>query len=81
MTLHSKRNKNLGFAAGAGNAIGRLGTNLVILVTILATSSAIIGTVFGSSRQIAVIAQDGYLPKLLAKRKKIFPSMPLLRCP
>lgn len=67
------KNKEYALAAGAGNAIGSLGTNLVILGAILASSSAISGTVFGSSRQLAVIAEDGYLPKYFAKRKNHIP--------
>ncbi|MET2985953.1 APC family permease [Aureibaculum conchae] len=67
------KNKEYALAAGAGNAIGTLGTNLVILGAILATSSAISGTVFGSSRQVAAIASDGYLPKLLSIHKKQIP--------
>ena len=63
------KNKEYALAAGAGDVLGNLGTNLVILGAILATSSAISGTVFGSSRQMAVIAKDGYLPAIFAKRK------------
>lgn len=64
------QNKEFALAAGAGNVIGSLGTNLVILGAVLATSSAISGTVFGSSRQMSVIATDGYFPKFLARRKQ-----------
>jgi len=67
------KNKEYALAAGAGNILGGLGTSLVILGAILATSSAISGTVFGSSRQMAVIAEDGYLPKILAFRKNKIP--------
>ena len=67
------KNKEYALAAGAGNAIGRVGTNLVILGAILATSSAISGTVFGSSRQMAVIAKDGYFPNWLSIRKNTLP--------
>jgi amino acid transporter len=51
------KNKEYALAAGAGNILGSLGTNLVILGAILATSSAISGTVFGASRQMSVIAK------------------------
>ncbi|WP_179316533.1 APC family permease [Winogradskyella undariae] len=68
------KNKEFALAAGAGNAIGSLGTNIVILGAILATSSAISGTVFGSSRQMAVIAKDGYFPHWLSIRKKNTPK-------
>jgi amino acid transporter len=56
------KNKEYALAAGAGNVLGKLGTNLVIFGAILATSSAISGTVFGSSRQMSDIAKDGYFP-------------------
>lgn len=62
-------NKEYALASGAGKALGHWGNNLVILGALLATSSAISGTVFGASRQMAVIAQDGYLPAFLAVRK------------
>jgi amino acid transporter len=68
------KNKEYALAAGAGNVIGKLGTNLVILGAILATSSAISGTVFGSSRQMAVIAKDGYFPNWLSIRKNNSPQ-------
>lgn len=63
------KNKEYALAAGAGNILGRLGTNLVILGAILATSSAISGTIFGASRLISVIAKDGYFPNWLSIRK------------
>ncbi len=65
--------KEYALAAGAGDVLGKLGTNLVILGAILATSSAISGTVFGSSRQMAVLADDKYLPGFLSKRKNLIP--------
>jgi amino acid transporter len=40
---------------------------------VLATSSAISGTIFGASRLMSVIAVDGYFPKNLAKRKRHIP--------
>ncbi len=67
------QNQEYALAAGANDVLGSLGKNLVILGAILATSSAISGTVFGSSRQMAVIAHDGYMPGLLAKRKNHIP--------
>ena len=39
----------------------------------MATSSAISGTLFGASRQISVIAKDGYFPRFLIKRKNNIP--------
>ena len=68
------KNKEYALAAGAGNVLGSLGTNLVILGAILATSSAISGTVFGSSRQMAVIAKDGFFPHWLSIRKENSPQ-------
>ena len=64
------KDKEYALAAGAGNILGSIGTDMVILGALLATSSAISGTVFGSSRQMAVIAQDGYFPAFLSKRIK-----------
>jgi len=63
------RDKEYALAAGAKNAIGSIGETMVIIGAILATSSAISGTLFGSSRQMAEIAEDGFLPTKLAKRK------------
>jgi len=79
------KNKEFALASGAGNVLGSLGTNLVILGAILATSSAISGTVFGSSRQMSVIAKDGYFPKILSIRKNNSPqnaiiAMALISC-
>ncbi|MFK5959350.1 MAG: APC family permease [Lutibacter sp.] len=68
------KNKEYALAAGAGDVLGKLGTNLVILGAILATSSAISGTVFGASRQMSVVAKDGYFPNWLAIRKNNSPQ-------
>ncbi len=67
------KNKEYALAAGAGDILGKMGSNLVILGAILATSSAISGTVFGSSRQMSIVAKDGYLPQWLAIRKNNIP--------
>ncbi len=67
------QNKENALAAGTGDVLGHWGTDLVILGALLATSSAISGTVFGASRQVAVIAQDGYFPAFLAKRSNSIP--------
>ncbi len=66
-------NKEYALAAGTGKVLGHWGTDLVILGALLATSSAISGTVFGASRQMAAIASDGYFPALLAKRVNNIP--------
>jgi len=72
------KNKEYALASGAGNVLGHWGTDLVILGALLATSSAISGTVFGASRQMAVIAGDGYFPKVLAKRINHIPVFAII---
>lgn len=72
------KNKEYALAAGAGDVLGSFGTNLVIIGALLATSSAISGTVFGSSRQMAVVARDGYFPKWLSFRKGYVPVNAIL---
>ncbi|PCH85159.1 MAG: amino acid permease [Piscirickettsiaceae bacterium] len=67
------QNKEYALASGAERALGHWGTDLVILGALLATSSAISGTLFGASRQMAVIAKDGYFPKQLAQRSRQIP--------
>lgn len=67
------QNKEYALASGAGDVLGHWGSDLVIIAALLATSSAISGTIFGASRQMAVIANDGYFPPLLAKRKARIP--------
>lgn len=61
-------NKEDALAAGASEVMGDWGLYLMILGALLATSSAVSGTLFGASRQMAVIAEDGYFPPVLAKR-------------
>ena len=67
------KNKEFALASGAEHVIGHWGTDLVIIGALLATSSAISGTVFGASRQMSVVAQDGYFPGFLARRKNDIP--------
>jgi amino acid transporter len=67
------RNKEYALAAGAEDVLGHWGTDLVIAGALLATSSAISGTVFGASRQMASIARDGYLPAVLDRRRERIP--------
>ncbi|MGD2054764.1 MAG: APC family permease, partial [Gammaproteobacteria bacterium] len=67
------RNKEYALASGAEEVLGHWGIDLVITGALLATSSAISGTVFGASRQMAAIAKDGYLPAVLAKRSNHIP--------
>ena len=66
-------NQESALASGAGEVLGHWGTDLVILGALLATSSAISGTLFGASRQMAVIAADGYMPGFLARRRRNIP--------
>ena len=65
--------KEYALAAGANTVLGNWGTELVIAGALLATSSAISGTVFGASRQMAVVAHDGYFPAFLAQRHNRIP--------
>ena len=61
------KNKEYALASGAEHVLGHWGTELIIVGALLATSSAISGTVFGASRQMSVIARDGYFPSILSK--------------
>lgn len=70
--------KEFSLAAGAGKIIGIWGTRLVVVGAVLATSSAISGTLFGSSRQMAVIAADGFFPRVLARRKNGIPRIGII---
>lgn len=71
-------NKEYALASGADNILGHWGTDLVIIGALLATSSAISGTVFGASRQMAVIAKDGYFPSILSRRVNRIPVFAIL---
>ena len=62
--------KEYALAAGAKTYLGQFGLFMVIFGALLATSSAISGTLFGASRLMAVIANDGYFPKSLGKKIK-----------
>ncbi|GAA6133928.1 amino acid permease [Oceaniserpentilla sp. 4NH20-0058] len=62
-------NQEFALAAGADKTLGHWGTDLVVLGALLATCSAISGTLFGASRQMAVISSEGFFPKVLAYRK------------
>jgi len=72
------QNQEYALASGAGNVLGHWGTDLVILGALLATSSAISGTVFGASRQMAVIANDGYFPAFIGKRINNIPVFAII---
>ncbi len=62
------QSKEYALASGADKILGHWGTDLVIIGALLATSSAISGTLFGASRLMSVIAKDGYFPAFLGKR-------------
>jgi amino acid transporter len=62
------KDKEHALAAGTSAVLGSWGLGLVVAGALLATSSAISGTLFGASRLMAVIADDGYMPRWLAKR-------------
>jgi len=72
------KNKEYALASGAEDIMGSWGRNLVIMGAVLATSSAISGTMFGSSRQMARIADDGYLPTILTQRKEHIPTFAII---
>ncbi len=58
---------------------GKWGFVLASLAALLATSSAINGTLFGASRMLADIARDGILPTVLARRnRRMIPYYSLL---
>ncbi len=65
------QDKEYALAAGAQQYLGYLGLITVIFGALLATSSAISGTLFGASRLMAVIANDGFLPKKLGHKIKV----------
>jgi len=67
------QNQEYALASGANKILGHWGTDLVVLGALLATSSAISGTLFGASRQMSVIANDGYFPSFLSRRKNNIP--------
>jgi len=72
------KNKESALATGAAHVLGSWASNIVILGALLATSSAISGTVFGASRQMAVIADDRYFPDILSKRINHIPVYAIL---
>ena len=72
------KNKEYALASGASDIMGKFGENLVIIGALLATSSAINGTLFGSSRQMAEIADDGFLPSIISQRKNSIPKTAIM---
>lgn len=72
------QNQEYALASGAGEVLGNIGAELVIVGALLATSSAISGTIFGASRLVSVIAKDGYFPKILTKRVNNIPVYSVL---
>lgn len=67
--------KEFALASGAKSLLGTAGYFLVMAGALLATASAINGTLFGASRLMATIAQDQIFPmsSLLSKRKSHIP--------
>ena len=72
------QNKEYALAAGAENILGHWGADLVIIGALLATSSAISGTVFGASRQMAIIARDGYFPAIIGRKINRIPVFAII---
>jgi amino acid transporter len=72
------KNKEAALAIGMKSIVGEWGGILVIFSAILATTSAINSTLFGSSRQLARIADDGYMPKILSYRKGTIPNFAII---
>lgn len=66
-------NKEFALASGAGKILGGVGSGIVIASAVLATSSAISGTLFGASRQLSMVATDGYFPRLFSIRHNGIP--------
>ncbi|MEZ4820225.1 MAG: APC family permease [Bdellovibrionota bacterium] len=62
------RDQEYALAAGATKFMGIAGYIAVMAGALLATSSAINGTLFGASRLISVIAADGVFPRFLSKQ-------------
>ncbi|MFT6397539.1 MAG: amino acid transporter [Bradymonadia bacterium] len=60
--------REFALAAGAAAVLGPMGHALMLGAALLATSSAISGTLFGAARLMAVIADDGYLPATFSRR-------------
>lgn len=62
------RDKEFAVAAAAGATLGSVGQWIVLGGALLATSSAIVGTLFGASRLMAVVADDGNMPAVFRRR-------------
>ena len=71
-------NKEYALAAGAKDILGVYAERFVVFGAILATSSAISGTLFGASRQLARISDDGYMPKTLRYRHNLIPTYAII---
>ncbi len=71
-------NREYALAAGARQVLGGWGDALVVAGALLATMSAISGTLFGASHQMAAIAEDGYLPRALARRRGTIQAVAVL---
>ena len=66
-------------AAAARPVLGEAGTILVAFAALLATSSAINATIFGASRMMAEMGDDGVMPSCMARRSlRNVPYVPVL---
>ncbi len=72
------RDKEYALAAGSATTLGDFGATVVVLGALLATMSAISGTLFGASHQIAVIAGHGFMPRRLGLRRGDIPANAIL---
>ena len=70
--------KEYALAAAASAVLGQWGERFVVLGAVLATMSAISGTLFGASRQMARIADDRFFPAFLDKRRRKIPANAIL---
>lgn len=70
--------KEYALAAGAHDVLGSWGERAVVLGAVLATMSAISGTIFGASRQMARIADDGFFPPWLTRRHGTIPTAAII---
>jgi len=72
------QDKEYALAAGATAVLGEWGGRFVVLGAVLATMSAISGTLFGASRQMARIADDRYFPAFIDERSGMIPVHAIL---
>jgi len=66
--------KDYALAVAAKPALGQMGFTLVSIAALLATFSAINATIYGNARLGFKLAQEGKLPKILAKKERQIPT-------